>query len=94
MVMVSMLSGTMIFIILCSHLTGAKGYYADYGTLDHLQKAYREGFVYSWDYSLNRRRFHGSSSMQVPGRKLVVCVQNHDQIGNRLLGASFDDSSI
>jgi maltooligosyltrehalose trehalohydrolase len=70
-----------------SLLTGErKGYYADYGTLDHLQKAYREGFVYSWDYSLNRRRFHGSSSMQVPGRKLVVCVQNHDQIGNRLLG--------
>ncbi|NLG19113.1 MAG: malto-oligosyltrehalose trehalohydrolase [Fibrobacter sp.] len=70
-----------------SLLTGErKSYYADYGTLDHLEKAFREGFIYSWDYSLNRRRHHGSSSVQVSGKQLVVCIQNHDQTGNRLMG--------
>lgn len=68
-------------------LTGdRKSYYADFGTLDHLLKAYRDGFVYSWTYSPNRRRHHGSSSKDFPGDKFVICLQNHDQIGNRVTG--------
>ena len=56
-----------------------------------LVKAYRDGFVYSWTYSENRKRHHGSSSAHIPGKQLVVCLQNHDQIGNRLLGNGFHD---
>ncbi len=70
-----------------SILTGdKKSYYADFGMLSQLVKAYRDGFVYTWTYSENRKRHHGSSSAHVPGNQLVVCLQNHDQIGNRLLG--------
>jgi maltooligosyltrehalose trehalohydrolase len=68
-------------------LTGEKtGYYQDFGRLGQLAKAFREGFVYSGEYSVFRRRRHGSSSRGIPPRHLVVFAQNHDQIGNRLLG--------
>ncbi len=63
-----------------------KGYYEDFGRIEQLAKAYKEGFVYSWDYSVHRRRFHGSSSRRRPARQLVVCSQNHDQVGNRMRG--------
>lgn len=68
-------------------LTGeADGYYEDFGALEQLQKALTEGFVYSGQYSSFRKRRHGSSSAPVPGRKLVVFSQNHDQVGNRPFG--------
>jgi maltooligosyltrehalose trehalohydrolase len=68
-------------------LTGEKtGYYQDYGQLQHLAKAFREGFVYSGEYSRFRRRRHGSSSHHIPAYRLVVCAQNHDQVGNRMIG--------
>jgi maltooligosyltrehalose trehalohydrolase len=51
-----------------------------------LVKAYREGFVYSGEYSEFRRRSHGSSSRDIPPRCFVVFAQNHDQVGNRCLG--------
>ncbi|HKP13269.1 MAG TPA: malto-oligosyltrehalose trehalohydrolase, partial [Blastocatellia bacterium] len=68
-------------------LTGERhGYYEDFGRVEQLAKAYREGFVYSWQYSPHRRRMHGSSSKDLPGRRFVVFSQNHDQVGNRMLG--------
>ncbi len=68
-------------------LTGDRsGYYQDYGTLHHLEKAFREGFVYSGEYSAYRQRRHGTSSREVPVDSFVVFSQNHDQIGNRLRG--------
>ncbi|HZD42182.1 MAG TPA: malto-oligosyltrehalose trehalohydrolase [Terriglobales bacterium] len=68
-------------------LTGENsGYYADYGELNHLVKAYREGFIYSGEYSKYRRRRHGSSSKDIPAKRFVVFSQNHDQVGNRMLG--------
>jgi len=68
-------------------LTGERaGYYQDYGRLAHLVKAIREGFVYSGEYSPFRRRRHGSSSQHIPAHRFVVCAQNHDQVGNRMMG--------
>ncbi|MGH7843885.1 MAG: malto-oligosyltrehalose trehalohydrolase [Candidatus Binatia bacterium] len=68
-------------------LTGERAsYYQDFGGLGHLVKAFREGFVYSGDYSPFRRRRHGSSSRDLPAERFVVCSQNHDQIGNRMKG--------
>ncbi len=68
-------------------LTGErKGYYADFGTPAHLHKAYRHGFVYTWDYSLYRRRRHGSGTEGIPADRFIVCSQNHDQVGNRMCG--------
>jgi len=70
----------------CLHtlLTGEhQGYYADFGSMAHLVKALREGFVYSGQYSQYRQRRHGNSAKDIPARRLVGFVQNHDQIGNR-----------
>jgi maltooligosyltrehalose trehalohydrolase len=68
-------------------LTGERdGYYCDYGEFPQLLKAYREGFVYSGEYSEFRRRSHGSSSRDIPPRGFIVFAQNHDQVGNRCLG--------
>ena len=62
------------------------GYYRDFGQVAHLAKAFTEGFVYSGQYSIFRQRRHGNSSRQMPAQQFVVCAQNHDQIGNRMLG--------
>ncbi|OGO24501.1 MAG: malto-oligosyltrehalose trehalohydrolase [Chloroflexi bacterium RBG_16_50_9] len=68
-------------------LTGEKnGYYQDFGQVRHLVKAFREGFVYSGQYSPYRKRRHGSSSLDIPAQRFVVFAQNHDQVGNRMLG--------
>lgn len=68
-------------------LTGENaGYYEDFGTIGHMEKAFREGFVYSGQYSNFRKRKHGSSSKNRPAHQFVVFSQNHDQVGNRLAG--------
>ncbi len=68
-------------------LTGEKqGYYSDFGEVKHLVKAMREGFVYSGWYSQFRQKNHGNSSKDVPATQFVAFSQNHDQIGNRMLG--------
>lgn len=68
-------------------LTGERsGYFADFGSFGQVVKAFGEGFVLSGDYSLFRRRCHGSSSRECPPGRLVVFSQNHDQVGNRRRG--------
>jgi maltooligosyltrehalose trehalohydrolase len=68
-------------------LTGEdEGYYIDFGQVDHLVKSLKEGFVYSGQFSAFRKRRHGNSSKDRPGQQFVVFSQNHDQIGNRMLG--------
>jgi maltooligosyltrehalose trehalohydrolase len=68
-------------------LTGERdGYYADFGRIENLAKAYRECFVYDGTYSRHRKRRHGNSSRLNASRQFVVCAQNHDQIGNRMQG--------
>jgi maltooligosyltrehalose trehalohydrolase len=68
-------------------LTGERqGYYLDFGKINHLSKALREGAVYTGQYSEYRKRRHGNCARYRDGRQLVVCSQNHDQVGNRMLG--------
>ncbi len=68
-------------------LTGERnGYYQDFGGIAHLDAALREGFVYSGQYSTYRKRRHGVSSKERPAQQFVVFSQNHDQVGNRMLG--------
>lgn len=62
------------------------GYYKDFGALQQMEKAFREGFVLSGDYSAYRQRRHGRSSADVPPDRMVVFSQNHDQTGNRTRG--------
>jgi len=73
----------------CLHtlLTGEKnGYYADFGKIEQLEKSFREGFVYTGEYSVYRKSTHGTSSRDIPADRFVVFLQNHDQVGNRLKG--------
>jgi len=68
-------------------LTGERGgCYRDFGTLEQLAKAYRDGFVYDGQYSPYRGRPHGTSSRDIPTDRFVVFIQNHDQVGNRARG--------
>ena len=70
-----------------SLLTGERdGYYADFGDAGHLVKAIREGFTYTGEYSFYRKRRHGNFAADIPTAQFVVAAQNHDQIGNRMLG--------
>jgi maltooligosyltrehalose trehalohydrolase len=62
------------------------GYYRDFGEFQQLIKAYREGYVYSGEYSAYRQRRHGNSPRALPAERFVVFSQNHDQVGNRMLG--------
>jgi maltooligosyltrehalose trehalohydrolase len=64
-----------------------KGFYEDFGRMEQLAKAYKDGYVHTGEYVKFRRRKYGTSSAGIPGNKFVVFNQNHDQIGNRYDGA-------
>jgi maltooligosyltrehalose trehalohydrolase len=64
------------------------GYYGDFagrGTR-MAARAYREAFAYTGQRSRYRGRRHGASAAGVHGSRFVVFGQNHDQVGNRMLG--------
>lgn len=68
-------------------LTGEReGYYQDFGGTRQLAKVFSQGYVYTGEYSPARRRSHGSPPDHTAASQFVVYSQNHDQIGNRLLG--------
>jgi maltooligosyltrehalose trehalohydrolase len=68
-------------------LTGERdGYYADFGAVAQLAKAYRRPFVYDGTWSEVRRRIFGAPAFDRPPGQFVVFAQNHDQIGNRAFG--------
>jgi maltooligosyltrehalose trehalohydrolase len=68
-------------------LTGeAEGYYSSYGRVEHLAKAMREGFVYTGEHSAFHKRRHGSDCRDVPAERFVIFTQNHDHVGNRMMG--------
>ena len=62
------------------------GYYADFGAPADIAKALTDGFVFDGVYSHYRRRRHGNRADGIPRERFVVCIQNHDQVGNRPLG--------
>ena len=68
-------------------ITGERdGYYVDYGGLPDVGEAFKRGFLYDGRYSVHRRRTVGAPLGDVPGYRLVGCIQNHDQVGNRAAG--------
>jgi maltooligosyltrehalose trehalohydrolase len=62
------------------------GYYSDFGSLEHLQTAFQDSFVYTGQYSSHRKKRFGKALQDNPYSQLVVFAQNHDHIGNRMLG--------
>jgi maltooligosyltrehalose trehalohydrolase len=70
-----------------AYLTGERqGYYADFGNARQLARALETPFVYAGEYSPSRDRKHGAPPVGLGGDRFVVCLQNHDQVGNRARG--------
>ncbi len=70
-------------------LTGeTDGYYADFEPLSALAKVCERGFFHDGTWSSFRERDHGHpiDVAAMPTWRLVVCAQNHDQVGNRARG--------
>ena len=65
-----------------------QGYYADFGSLPTLAKVLTRAFFHDGTYSSFRSRNHGKpvDTEHTPGYRFVVCLQNHDQVGNRAAG--------
>ncbi|MBP2264998.1 maltooligosyltrehalose trehalohydrolase [Pseudarthrobacter sp. PvP004] len=64
------------------------GYYSDFDSLAVLAKVLEHGFLHDGSYSSFRGRHHGRPIRRdlAHPSALVVCLQNHDQIGNRAIG--------
>lgn len=71
-----------------AYLTGERhGYYCDFGSLETLDKAYRDVFVHDGTYSTFRGEDWGAPVPPGVARdRFVVFASNHDQVGNRALG--------
>lgn len=63
-----------------------QGYYSDYGTIENMAKSFRQAFVYDGAYSQFRKRTVGNSPKGLSPSQFIICIQNHDQVGNRMLG--------
>jgi len=63
-----------------------KKFYADFGEIKQLAKAYKDGFVHSGEYVKFRKRKYGTSSAGISGDKFISFIDNHDQAGNRATG--------
>ncbi len=77
-------------------LTGeTTGYYADFAPLSALAKVCEKGFFHDGTWSSFRGREHGApvDTVHMPAWRLVVCSQDHDQIGNRARGDRLSDPS-
>ena len=75
-------------------LTGeTTGYYADFAPLSSLAKVCTRGFFHDGTFSSFRGQNHGAPVpiATMPTWRLVVCSQNHDQIGNRAVGDRLPD---
>jgi maltooligosyltrehalose trehalohydrolase len=62
------------------------GYYAEFGSVAQLAKAFHRPHVHDGTYSSFRRRRFGAKADDVPAERFVVFSQNHDQVGNRAFG--------
>jgi maltooligosyltrehalose trehalohydrolase len=62
------------------------GYYADFGSVAQLAKAFHRPHVDDGEYSPFRRRRFGAPAEDLPPERFVVFSQNHDQVGNRAYG--------
>ena len=69
-------------------LTGeTEGYYEDFkDALTHLRRVLAEGFAYQGELSPHSGRLRGEASAHLPTTDFVICLQNHDQTGNRAMG--------
>jgi maltooligosyltrehalose trehalohydrolase len=63
-----------------------QGYYRDFGDPQQIVRALSEGCVFQGEHFKFWNRPRGASFAGVPSTAHVVCLQNHDQVGNRAKG--------
>jgi maltooligosyltrehalose trehalohydrolase len=63
-----------------------EGYYEDYGSFEQIYEIYCKKVLFENDYSTHLKRRRGRSYENTKAHLLTTCIQNHDQIGNRMLG--------
>jgi maltooligosyltrehalose trehalohydrolase len=65
----------------------AHSYYADFeGTAGELAATITQGWLYTGQHSRYMKHARGTDASHVPMYRFVVCLQNHDQVGNRATG--------
>jgi len=62
------------------------GYYQDFGDPGQVARALREGYVFQGERFGFWNAPRGTSATGIPLPANVICLQNHDQIGNRAKG--------
>jgi maltooligosyltrehalose trehalohydrolase len=63
-----------------------QGYYQDFGDPEQIARALRDGYVFQGEQFGFWKRPRGTSAGEVPLPANVICIQNHDQVGNRAKG--------
>jgi maltooligosyltrehalose trehalohydrolase len=74
----------------CAHVLltrESEGYYEDFQhPAQQLARCLAEGFAYQGEISPHLKHPRGTPSAKLAPTCFVICLQNHDQIGNRALG--------
>jgi maltooligosyltrehalose trehalohydrolase len=67
-----------------------QGYYQDFGEPEQIVRALTEGFVFQGQPARYWNGYpRGTTAKDVPAPAHVICLQNHDQVGNRPRGERF-----
>ncbi|HEY8503826.1 MAG TPA: malto-oligosyltrehalose trehalohydrolase [Gemmataceae bacterium] len=64
-----------------------EGYYRDFrGSVEDLATILNKGWLFCGQYSEYLGEHRGTDPAGLPPHRFVICIQNHDQIGNRAFG--------
>jgi len=65
----------------------AEAHFANYsGSLQEIVDTLRAGWFYRGQYYRSWKRPRGTNASQLPPERFVLCISNHDQVGNRPMG--------
>lgn len=74
------------YALLACLSSNQQGFYNDFGRLEQVVKSYQHGFVFTGNYSNYHHKNLGRVADQNLWGKLVIYLQNHDQVGNHPRG--------
>ena len=63
-----------------------QGYYQDFGHPQQIARALRDGYVFQGEHFAFWNGPRGTSANDVALTTNIICIQNHDQVGNRAKG--------
>jgi maltooligosyltrehalose trehalohydrolase len=68
-------------------LTGEQaGYYQGFGRVSDFARVLKTGYLWIGQHNAYRGRKYGLKPKTRNGAQFVICAQNHDQVGNRMMG--------